>query len=926
MLKIYNCRPLPEENENKQLEKLIEQMHKYFNNRDHDIHLLINPKLPGISRQFDLIMFRRSKFAVIELKNITGIFYPNVDEQKLWEHLDDKGNRVEFESENTNPFTQVSNQKWDLATFLQNKFQSLFNGKISREAHKAARKLISTFIVTAPDSEAHDYNDSMVPWCTLRPISEELMRRLTWVGTGEGFGFPDSEFNTLLTLVNAVETTISDWPYNGIIPQYETSKIPEVDRFLKNDSEESILKGLNYCNDLKLIRYFDDIAVLSSSSSRKVRFLANTILFRWLNDFQRKFGFRDAEQILKNSITDEYTEVRKLALDFVIGGSYSYKNELQQIFVDMLSSENNFHLMSLFVRSLEYFRNRQFSEYKLKIFYEEKISKGFFGWFKERRNIARRLGLNREYFLPISKTDEDSELHSEYRKSNEQIEGWDGVIKAWIDTISVVGSTLAGILVLNHLKVLLSHYKEYSLAHWSLPPTFEESLEALETLQPEGASDFLTEALRDSDNDSLTYHLIDSLGKLKVKEATDLIKPYLYFCDQNSDVAERAMRWQAASALSRIGKREFFDDIWYMFVHEKEPRTPYSGGEPLFDALIRLDKIEVEERLLMLLQKDNYSESSFSKFGNLLKQAGGKKTFETLSKMLVERGMFLEDWAYGPSEIVAFLVWSQEDLKHKGMTTGLEFLNLNREDLVPLGLDLSQQYFVEHPEELVRYEKSTSYHTLSRVIHIYDSIKLYNKVEKFVTNKNKDAGDLAFIILREAEGYKYFDNFFVAQGSSLKWGKFIVGKDALIVEFSKLNRGTIDEVQGLNRIKKEEIRNMKLIKKGKTPIGLVISTTLRKDNFLFLYSGKLMRVDILLSNDSIVDTDASELKNQLMSVMKMTQDDSDFVISTEHILQTLRQALVKEALDGDSYFRKERNEKNIAKFDQEFKKNELSLQ
>ena len=714
--------PLPEETENKQLEELIDQMHKFLNSRDHDVHLLINPKLPGINRQFDLIMYRHNKFAIIELKNIRGDFYPNNDKHRLWEYVDGKGNKVEFESERINPFTQVSKQRWDFATFLQDQFAGIFKGNTKTEAIKTARRLIIPFIVTASGSQPLEFNDSMVKWCTLRPISEGLMRRLTWVGTGEGFGFQMSDFITFLSLVNAVETTISDWPYNGVIPEYDTSRIPAVDKLLASSSEESILKGLNYCSELSLIRYFDVIFDLSDSSSNKVKLLSNTILFNWLGAFQRKFGYKEAEQILGNSITDEYAEIRKLALDYVIGGSYSYGKELQQTFVDMLTNESNFHLMALFIRSLEFFRNKQFSEYKLKVYYEETLSKNFFGWYKERENTAKRLGLTSEFdFLPSPKSEEDKDLISKYKRSDGQIEGWGGVIKAWINTISVVGSTIAGTLILNHLKDLLSNYREYSLRHWSLPPSLEESLDAIEILQPEGASFFLSDVLRDSKNDSLTYLLIDSLGKLKAKEATELIKPYLYFCDKGSDVTDRAMRWQAASAISRMGGMELFDDIWYMFLHEEKPRMRYSEGESLLDALIRLYKLEVEKRLLEILQKDDFSESSFSKFGEFLREAGGEKTFDLLSQLLVDKGMFLEDRIYGPSDIIVFLAWSQGELRDKGLATGLVFLNSRRVDLISVGLDLAEPHFIKHPEELSQYEKSTNYSILSRIIHVYNT-------------------------------------------------------------------------------------------------------------------------------------------------------------------------------------------------------------
>ena len=225
MLKIYICERLPEETENKQLEVLIDYMYRYFNYQHENTYLVINPKFPGVKKQFDLLVYRNNKFALIEMKNIRGGFYPNVEYWKLWEHINTEGKRVALDKQRGNPFDQVSKQKSCFVEFLVKDFPDAIKRISPFNLDKGARRLISPFIVTAEDSYPIDYDERAVGWCTLKPISEDLMRRLAIVSTHDLDGFPLSDFEKILKMINATMTTKDDWPFNGVFPEYKTSKI-----------------------------------------------------------------------------------------------------------------------------------------------------------------------------------------------------------------------------------------------------------------------------------------------------------------------------------------------------------------------------------------------------------------------------------------------------------------------------------------------------------------------------------------------------------------------------------------------------------------------------------------------------------------------------------------------------------------------------
>lgn len=926
MLKIYICERLPEETENKQLEVLIDYMYRYFDYHNEDTYLIINPKFPGVKKQFDVLVYRNNKFALIEMKNIRGGFYPNVENSQPWEHLNPKGERVPFDSQRVNPFEQVSEQKSCFVEFLVKNFPDAIKRISPFNPHKGAKKLISLFIVTAEDSYPIDYDERVVEWCTVKPISVDLMRRLAIVSTHGLDGFPLPEFQEILKKTNATLTTKDDWPFNGVFPEYRTSKIPKIDRLLASDDEVSLLEGLEYCKDLTLIIYYDKILKLSTSLNKKIKRFSYNILFEWLSLLQKTLDINNAEECLMQAINDDDERIREDALNFVNSDSYSYSNELHQAFMHAFSKESDFGLIALFIKSMQYFNDHQSSESMLVKYYKSKISNALIGNYNYLSEISKELGLMYEdNILPSPKNEDEKKKIDKYRESAFLLGKWTEVTKAWINTIVAIGSKNSKVLILEHLRSLLLLYKTHGLKDWSLPPTIIETLDAIEDLRPDAAPEILMGVLRDvNDYPSsyfLAYHIIDTLGSFGEKEAANLIRPYLQFHLNNGEFNERAMRWMAASSLSRLGQKEYFDDIWNMFLNEMDIDTYYSYRSKL-ENLISLDKIEVENRLLGLLRRSNFDEASFNKYGKYLMQVGGERTFDEFSQLLIDKGMFMEDDVAGPSNIMSYIASSQDEMKDKAIKTGMGYLQLDREDLKGIGIEIAEPYFLDHVDELTKYEDSGNYKVLRRVIHIYDLARCYDKIEKFVTNPDVSVGELAFIILQRAEGYTLFEDMYVHKNDSSELVELIVGNEAFYIGLTRRYAQSDESEQYYERIDQNDIRLIKTVRIRNIPIGLFVKTGSQEH---FFYPHSLMTVDSILFNDHGAGEEVIKLKDQLHVDLKKYDEDAE-IPKSEDILKMIRLIVLKEESSNSFSSQGENVRQKMERLDQYLQANMISLQ
>ena len=926
MLKIYICNRLPEETENKQFEVLIDYMYRYFDSHNEDTYLVINPTFPGVSKQFDLLVYRNHKFALIEMKNIHGGFYPNLEYWKPWEYINRKGERIPFDSQRENPFNQVSKQKSSFVEFLVKNFPDAIRRISKFNIDKAARRLISPFIVTAEDSYPIYYDERATWCCTLKPISVDLMRRLAIVSTHELDGFPLSDFKKILKMINATMTTKDDWPFNGVLPEYKTSRIPKIDRLLASNEEASLLKGLEYCKDLSLITYYDKILKFSTSLNKKIKRFSYNILFEWLSDFQKTLGINNAEECLIHAIADDDGRIREDALNFVNSNSYSYSEELHQVLIKAFSKERDFSLIALFIKSMQYFNDHQSSEIMLTKYYKNEISNFLFDNYIAQSEISKEFDLLYDgNILPTPKNEEQKKKIEKYRESVVQVKRWTEVTKAWINTIVAIGSKDLKVLIHEHLRSLLLLYKTYGLKDWPLPPTMIETLDAVEGLRPDAASEILMNALREvSDYPScnfLAFYLIDTLGSLGEKEAAKLIRPYLRFHSKNGEFNEMAMRWMAASALSSLGLKEYFDGIWNMFLNELDIDTPYSCRSKL-ETIISLDKMKVESRLLDLLRRSNFDEASFNKYGKYLMQAGGERTFDEFSKLLIDKGMFMEDDVAGPSNIMSYIAWSQDDMKEKAIKTGKGFLQLNRDDLIGIGIELAEPYFLDHINELAKYEDSGNYKVLSRVIHIYDLARCYDKVEKFVTNPDVSVGELAFIILQRAEGYTLFEDMYVHKNGSSELVELVVGNQALYIGLTRRYSQSGESEQYYERIDQNYIRLIKTVRIRNIPIGLFVKTGSQEH---FFYPHDLMTVNSILFNDYSAGEEIIKLKDQLHVDLK--KDDKDAEIpKSEDILKMIRLIVLKEESSNSFSTVGENIKQKMDRLHQYLQANMISLQ
>ncbi len=924
MLKIYKCGELYDTFEKEQLQAFIDKVYYKFDPLDYNVYIVIDPKLGRGKRQIDCIFYRKNKLAIIELKNIRGEFFPNASESDPWEGLDQEGKRVKIENERINPFLQVRHQRRNFSDFIEENFYQHEREKDKRETHDQVMKLILGFIVTAENSTPNDYDKTNLFWCTLLPIGEELMKKLSFVGTGEKYGISEETFLSILEKIKAVETDRHLWSYGTKAPENMLSKVPEVESRLGSYKEEILLKGIENCSDLKLIPYFDRIFSLARGNySEKVKTESYKLVFEWLTAYQSIYGLSYAENALMDSINENSSQIRSMALEFVVNGTYLFGDQLQQKFSDRLDKELSFQRKSLLLKSMEFFNDKKFTEYKLKTYYEETVSSHLFGQYRETWELIKKIRTMDITQRAKDLRSGDNGLSKKYEDASKQYMGWIEVAKSWLDAVKSNQSPVLLQMVLEHLRKVVDLWNEAGKFGGELPPTFIECLEALEKLQPPGTSEYIYELLSSTKDENLMYHLIGSAGKISITKAAGIIEQYLNFDDEESDVEPYYMRLQAADALSRMGQVKFFDKIWNLYLSDDALEHMYSeetfnlagldksrqsdniehlfsGETQLFEILTRLNKGECEKRILKLMVSSHDIEEFSVKHLFLLKNCGGKETFETVKALLLNKPESLDDWYWDFVDVVVHIFAVSKDLKSLGVKTGLQFLETGREDLVSTGLELAHSHFLKHPEELKQYEKSQDGATLFGIIDVYDTCNMIDDVERFLLHEDDVVSKIAFDVLEEHnEHYHYFENYYIVSNGNVDACDILVGNGKMHLKIKrKYGKMAVGRKSANQTIKSENLYGLKTLRKKGIPIGMVIGVKGNdSNNAIALFKSPCISWNHLIGDNRDYSPEVDSLKTSVLALVSANKEIGIITATDDYLFNFVKLAYRKSLTD-----------------------------
>lgn len=924
MLKIYKCGELYETTEKEQLLAFIDKVHDKFDPLDYNVYIVIDPKLGSGSRQIDCIFYHKNKLAVIELKNIHGEFFPNANDSENWEGLDIDGKRVPIKNERINPFLQVRYQRRDVSRFIEKNFYKSERGNDAELTHERVMRLISGFIVTAENSTPNDYDGTKLSWCTLLPIGEELMMKLSFIGTIGNDRISEETFLSILKKIKAVETDRRSWSYGTKAPEQMLSRVPEVESRLESNKEEILLKGIENCSDLKLIPYFDRVFSLARGDySEKVKAESYKLIFDWLTAYQTVYELKQAEKVLMESIEEDSFGIRQMSLEFVTSGTYLYGSLLQKKFSDRLEKEMNFRQISLLLNSMEFFNGKKFTEYKLKTYYEETVSGHLFGQYRETGELIKKIRT-----MDITQRAKDlrsgeNGLSKKYEKDSKQYKGWIEVAKSWLDAVNSNQSPVLSQMVLEHLRKVVDLWNEAGKFEGELPPTFIECLEALGKLQPPGTLEYIYELLSSTKDENLMYHLIGSAGKISITKAAGIIEQYLNFDDEESDIEPYYMRLQAADALSRMGQVKFFDKIWNLYISddalehmysEETLNSPgldksrqsdniehlFSGETQLFEILTRLNKGECEKRILKLMVSSHDIEEFSVKHLFLLKNCGGKETFETVKALLLNKPESLDDWYWDFVDVLVHIFAVSKDLKSLGVKTGLEFLETGREDLVSTGLELAHSHFLKHPEELKQYEKSQDGATLFGIIDVYRTCNMIDDVERFLLHEDDIVSKIAFDVLEEHnENYHYFGNYYIVSNGNVDACDILVGNGKMHLKIKrKYDKMAVGRKSANQTIKSENLYGLKTLRKKGIPIGMVIGVKGNdSNNAIALFKSPCISWNHLIGDNRDYSPEVDSLKTSVLALVSANKEIGIITATDDYLFNFVKLAYRKSLTD-----------------------------
>ncbi len=782
VLKIYKGGELYETGEKKQLIELIDLLAKYFNENDRDVFLYVDPKLNGVYSQIDCLFYRQGKITILELKNIMGDYNPNTNETN-WKFI--KGGKEE-DFNQKNPFSQVKIQRSKLTEYLCKLIDKSKkeNGEQGEPCKKRISKYVSAWVVTASDSRSVKDVNSEHPWFKVLPMGKDLAIELSKNTTGDRDAIiSEDKFKYLLEENNAKKTNRDDIFFRVGVPGLELGRVPLIETLLESDNDSDLTKAVKYCKDLILIEYFDKLKKISQRQPDNFRYQIISILFDWPNSYEEKFKKTEVADLLKYTINDNYFEIRKLALAFLISNPSFIDEDIECYACESLEIEKYFNLIELNIQVLEHFKNKKTAQEQLGLFYK-RIESNFFIWEQQYHKLNEEYTNNLKHSKQYYSKEEWEKFNSikdNLSEARTQCNGWAPITETWIEVCSKIGNKQIGEIILNHGKKVVEVLGPLDSDYYS-PPTLLESIKALGKLKPDGSEEFLLQLLTSRINEKILLTIIEVLGNFSSIKSLDTLREYLYFQDPKDRIDATFVKMETSYAISKRKDMGSFEKIWTLFMNDEERNRTTSEGKSFFNSLLLLDQEQLERNLWKLISDQDYSKEVFNLYYEFILKSGDNFSIDQCDSLISGGKIDLDDDYGTPKGVLSYLVRNLPQLRDKGIKLGLKYLETGKKEIEDLGIDLAKPYFLEHPEKLEKYEKSEMEGTSYELIMIYSKLKRLDKIEMFTRRDEQNVSSIAFNQLKEMISDKYFEYHYLFDNNQMHSCKFIIGESGLFIQ------------------------------------------------------------------------------------------------------------------------------------------------
>ena len=893
VLKIYKGGELYETGEKKQLIELIDLLTNYFNEKDRDVFLYVDPKLNGVYSQIDCVFYRQGKITILELKNIMGDYIPNTNVTN-WKLIKD-GKEEDFNQKN--PFSQVKIQRSKLTEYL---CKLIDNGKEEKgeqgePCRKRISKYVSAWIVTASDSRSVKDVNSEYPWFKVLPMGKDLAIELSKNTTGDRDAIiSEDKFKHLLEENNAKETNRDDIFFRVGVPGLELGRVPLIETLLESDNDSDLVKAVKYSKELILIKYFDKLKNISQRQPDNFRYEITSILFDWSNSYKEKFKKIEVADLLKYTINDNYFEIRKLALSFLISNPSFIDEGIGRHVCESRESEKYFNLIELNIQVLEHFKNKKTAQEQLELYYK-RIESNFFIWEQQYRK------LNEEYTnnLKPSKQDYSEEQYEKYNsikdnlsEARTQCNGWTSITETWIEVCSKIGNKQIGEIILSHGKKVVEVLGPLDSDYYS-PPTLLESIKALGKLKPDGSEEFLLQLRTSSIYGKILLAIIEALGNFSSIKSLYTLREYLDFQEPKDWVDAKFVKIGTSYAISKRKDMGSFEKIWTLFMNDEARSLTTSEGRSFFNSLLLLDQEQLERNLWKLISDQDYSKEVFKLYYEFILKSGDNFSIDQSDSLISVGKIDFDDYYGTPKGVLSYLVRNLPQLRDKGIKLGLKYLETGRKDLEDLGIDLAEPYFLEHPEKLEKYEKSEMEGTSYELIMIYSKLKRLDKIEMFARRDEQHVSRIAFNQLKEMISDKYFEYHYLFDNNQMHSCKFIIGESGLFIQSYRIGDYGL-ESENITHVTWDKFVAVKKIAVENHIIGIITSLKEKPDVLFVIISRSAVTWDNLIERrsekDKGFDMIISKIKNKDFNI----EDKSEIVATSETLFKILSAAFEED--------------------------------
>ncbi len=811
-LKIFRSGTLTEEGERDQLSKIIELLNIYFNDRQKNVYLAVDPKIFDGHPQIDCLFYREGGIVILELKNISGKFEPTFGENNHWQSIESNGEKRPIKKQHKNPFHQVGRQRRALIKFMIENVVRRGDSSENGIAKELGDK-IGGWIVTAQNSEPLFKKHPDLFWSKVVPL-DKLVNELSHIGTSNREAITEEEFKLLLKKLNCVETNERDVFLTGVVPKYEDGRSPVIESMINSKETEQIHKAIGYCRDLSFIHYFDKFREMIPELSLITRGETYSLLYAWLLNFPQKYSPEDAQSLFLLGIKDDDPDIRAGSLKFFLESSYRYNDKLNEALVHGLNAEKHFNNITLFIEALGSITGKQLASGTLVAFYKNNLKNPFFYW---KTNVRQ---LNRDWEIRDS-LPATEELRKKLSEAVEQSSGYGKVLKTWINVSSDMKTKDLLDTILEHLITLLERFPDDSQDESGNLDTLVETIAALGEMRNKDAVDYLIKILIDFKSVRVKLKVIEALGKIGNEKVIREISKFLSENAETDPWDSKQLRNEASMALARLKDHGSFDTIWDKFLHEANDGHEKFYKNNLFDSLLLLDSNRLEERLWNEVEKLNFSKNAFIEYGDFIKGCASNRTVQKCKDLLLSGSDYSSDQFQDPGHILEYVVWDKDNLKKEGENIGFQLLNTGNPNLMAIGISIAESYFMHNPDKLTEYENLESEEIKGTIREMYVRLKRLDKIESFFLNSRNEDPTHLFYCLERIVPNKHFELYTFVKNNVALECEFIIGGAGLYLEVEERVNGTLENRRYIP-IPLDRIKYLNKLRINKKTVGALI--------------------------------------------------------------------------------------------------------